>query len=56
MPVSVEIGPVFREKIFFYFISVFSLFDYYLPLENGVTLHMNFTHVPCFVPGLFEIG
>ena len=27
------------EKIFFYFVNVFSLFRFYLPLENGVDLH-----------------
>ena len=38
MPSLVEISPVVFEKIFFYFVIVFSLFGYYLPLEKGVVL------------------
>ena len=42
MPSLVEIGPVVLEKrIFFYFVNVFLLFRYYLPLEKVGALQLN---------------
>ena len=42
MPRLVKICPVVLEKFFFVnFISVFSLFHNYLPLEKGEVLHLN---------------
>ena len=35
----VEIGPVFMEKIFFYFVNIFSLIRCYLLLEKGRAIH-----------------
>ena len=42
MPSLFEIDHVVLEnKIFFYFVSVYLLFRYYLSLEKGVALHLN---------------
>ena len=40
--IHIEIGPVVLEKnIFFNFVNVFSLFQYYLPFDKGGALHFN---------------
>ena len=42
MPYLVEIGPVVLEKKIFKICQyIFSQFHNYLPLEKGVTLHLN---------------
>ena len=50
----------FWRRTFLNFVSVFSLFHNYLPLEKGGTLHLNKFEFPftegCFVSILVEIG
>ena len=58
MPCLVEIGSVVQQKkIFFNFVSVFSLFRNYLLLEKGRVPHLNKLQSPLpIVPSLVEIG
>ena len=42
----VEIGPLVLEEKILNFVNVFSLFRKYLPLKNGVALHLNKNESP----------
>ena len=50
----------FCRRRFLYFVNVFSIFRYYLPLEKGHVPSFEQTWIPitqeCFVPSLVEIG
>ena len=56
MPSLVEIGPVVLEKIFFTFVSVFSLFRNYLPFDKGGALHLNKLESPSPKDALCQVG
>ena len=57
MPSLVDMNSVVLEKKdSFNFVSIFSLFCYYLPLERGGALHLDkLESQGCFVPSLVEI-
>ena len=56
VPSLVEIGPVVLEKIFFTFVSVFSLFRNYLPFDKGGALHLNKLESPSPKDALCQVG
>ena len=55
MPSLVEISPVVLEKKIFLFVSVFSLFRNYLPLEKGGGVHFNKFESPSHKDALLQV-
>ena len=55
--ILVEIGSVVLEKniFFFNFVNVFSLFCYYLPLEEDRALHLNKIEIPSSKDALCQV-
>ena len=51
----VEIGPLVLEKTILNFVSVFSLFRNYLPLEMGRAFHLNKYESPLGKDDLFQV-
>ena len=55
VPSLVKIGPVVLKKKIFYFVNVFSLFCYYLPLWNDVALYLNKLQSPSPKDALYQV-